>query len=288
MSATADQFERPLGYGKALSYAVILHGGLVAIMMITAGDFLLSQPQRPPSLSIEASLVDMSAIREAQAEAQRQAAAAVRREEQVVRRQQELADRQEREKQKQVEQPRAQRQRMIDIKAAQEQKDRDAALKLEQQQAEIEKLQQQRREKDVAIERAAQELRELAERRKAAEAAAEDQRRNDLMLAEANAASESAANLSLRDEYILTIAAVVTQNWLRPPSAREGLRCQVRVQQIPGGEVVNATIVGTCAGDDATKRSIIAAVMKVGYLPYSGFERVFDRSIVFNFVYNGD
>ncbi len=279
---------RPLGFGRALSYAVILHGGLIAIMMITAGDFLLSQPRRPSSLSIEAVIVDMAAIREQRAEAQRQADLAVRREQQRIRREQELAARQEQERKNQIEQQRKQRDEMARLHAAQKERDRQAALELQRQSDELEKIRQQRIEQELAIERQAQELRDIANRRKAEEAAAEEQRRRDLILAEQQAASDSVEKLGLLDEYIATVAAIVRQNWLRPPSARAGLNCNVRVQQIPGGEVISADIVGGCNGDEATQRSIIAAVHKVGYLPYTGFERVFDKYINFNFVYDGD
>jgi len=288
LSATADQFETPLGYARALGYAIILHGGLVAVMMVTAGDFLISQPRRPSSLSIEAVIVDMAAIREQWAEAQRQADLAARREQQRIRREQELAARQERERKEQIAQQRKQREEIVRLRAAQQERDRLAALELQRQQDELDKIRQQRIAQEKAIERQAQELRDLAARRKAAEAAAEQQRRLDLIAAEQLASSEAAEKLSLRDEYILTIAAVVTQNWLRPPSARAGLRCQVHVQQIPGGEVISANIIGGCNGDDSTQRSIIAAVHKVGYLPYSGFERVFDKDINFIFIYDGD
>ena len=288
MSATADQFMRPLGYGRAFSYALILHGGLLAVMMIAGGDFLINQPRRPPTLSIEAVIVDMASIREQREEAQRQADLAVRREQQQIRRQQELTAQREQERLNQIEQQRKQRDEMARIKAAQKERDRQAALELQRQQDELDKIRQQRIAQEEAIERQSQELRELAERRKADEVAAEEARRRDLILAEQNTASENAAQLGLRDEYIFTIAAVVTQNWLRPPSARAGLRCNVRVQQIPGGEVISAGIAGSCNGDEATQRSIIAAVHKVGYLPYAGFERVFDKDITFIFIYDGD
>lgn len=288
MSATADQFERPLGHARALSYAVLLHGGLLAVLMVTAGDFLHSQPRRPSTLSIEAVIVDMGAIREQRAEAQRQADLAARREQQRIRREQELAERQQRERQIQLDQQRKMRQELVRLRNAQKERDRQAALELQRQSDELEKIRLQRIAQEQAIERQAKELRELAARRKAAESAAEEQRRRDLILAEQQAANDSAAKLSLRDEYILTIAAVVTQNWLRPPSTKAGLRCQVHVQQIPGGEVISANVIGACNGDDATRRSIIAAVHKVGYLPYGGFEKVFDKDINFIFIYDGD
>jgi colicin import membrane protein len=58
--------------------------------------------------------------------------------------------------------------------------------------------------------------------------------------------------------------------------------------QIPGGEVISAAISGQCNGDEATRRSILAAVERGGALPYRGFEDVFQREIDFIFIYDGD
>ncbi|MDT8320681.1 MAG: TonB C-terminal domain-containing protein, partial [Xanthomonadales bacterium] len=91
-----------------------------------------------------------------------------------------------------------------------------------------------------------------------------------------------------RDAYEAAIQSFVTQNWLRPPTAQPGLRCTLRIVQIPGGEVISAAIAGRCNGDEATRRSILAAVERGGALPYRGFEDVFQREIEFIFIYDGD
>ena len=80
----------------------------------------------------------------------------------------------------------------------------------------------------------------------------------------------------------------MTNNWLRPPTAQPGLRCRLRVVQIPGGEIISSAIVGACNADEATRRSVIAAVERAGTLPYRGFEDVFEREIEFTFSYDGD
>jgi colicin import membrane protein len=59
------------------------------------------------------------------------------------------------------------------------------------------------------------------------------------------------------------------------------------VVQIPGGEIIDASIVSPCNADAATRRSITAAVMRVGNLPYQGYEDVFERQITFVFRYEG-
>ena len=97
-----------------------------------------------------------------------------------------------------------------------------------------------------------------------------------------------AIEMAFLEKGLTAIAAVVTDNWLRPPTAQAGLRCTVRVVQIPGGEVISSSLVGRCNGDEATRRSILAAVDRTGVLPYRGFEDVFQREIEFIFTYSGD
>ncbi|HET7843720.1 MAG TPA: cell envelope integrity protein TolA [Xanthomonadales bacterium] len=91
----------------------------------------------------------------------------------------------------------------------------------------------------------------------------------------------------LRSRYVLALQTAVTNGWLRPETAQVGLRCTVRIVQIPGGEVLSATVISPCNGDDMTRRSIEAAVLRAQPLPYSGYEKVFARSIDFNFSYEG-
>lgn len=91
----------------------------------------------------------------------------------------------------------------------------------------------------------------------------------------------------LRARYVFALQQVVTQNWLRPDTARPGLRCTVRIVQLPGGEVIDAAVVPPCNGDPLTQRSLEAAVMRARPLPYQGYEAVFQRNIDFVFRYDG-
>ena len=164
----------------------------------------------------------------------------------------------------------------------------DERLKQKQELEEIRKLReaadkQRKREEERLKQLEARKEDERLEQIRKLEAA-ERQRK-----AEAEArAFRAGRRATERDKYVATIAAVVTQNWLRPPTAQAGLDCTVHVVQIPGGEVISSNIVGRCNGDEATRRSIIAAVERTGILPYRGFEDVFDREINFNFIYEGE
>jgi colicin import membrane protein len=79
----------------------------------------------------------------------------------------------------------------------------------------------------------------------------------------------------------------VTGNWNRPDSASSGLRCVLRIVQIPGGDVISAHVSAPCNADQATRNSIEQAVLKAAPLPYRGYEKVFQRDIDFNFRYDG-
>ncbi len=67
-----------------------------------------------------------------------------------------------------------------------------------------------------------------------------------------------------------------------PPGAVAGVECVVNVRQLPGGEVVGASI-GQCNGDDAVKRSIEAAVFKASPLPEPEDPTLFDRNLRITF-----
>ena len=92
---------------------------------------------------------------------------------------------------------------------------------------------------------------------------------------------------SLAAEYFAAIQNAVTQNWLRPDNAQPGLRCMLRIVQIPGGDVIGVQISSPCNADPQTRNSIEQAVKRAAPLPYKGYEKVFQRDINFNFSYDG-
>lgn len=76
--------------------------------------------------------------------------------------------------------------------------------------------------------------------------------------------------------------ARITQNWRRPPSARNGMEALLTISLVPTGEVVGINV-STSSGSSAFDRSAIAAVERVGQFPevavlsISDFERYFRR-----------
>jgi colicin import membrane protein len=84
------------------------------------------------------------------------------------------------------------------------------------------------------------------------------------------------------------IAQRIERNWSRPQSARNGMRCEISLNLVPNGHVVNASIVKG-SGDSAFDRSALAAVEKaqpfpeVKDIPTEVFERYFRKfTLVFS------
>jgi colicin import membrane protein len=279
---------------QAFGLAIAVH--VLAALFVVMGtiEWVPFRQEQPVGLLIEAVIVDTSELEE-----QRQAARqAVEREEMLEQRTRELEQQREREQQRQrdleeqrrQQQIEEQRQREADDRLEQIRREREARLEAERlkQQRELEQIREQREAAERQRQQEAERLKQLeairnAEREQQLAAEAEAQRQ-----ALEQQAFQSGRLATEREKYMLTIQQIVTQNWLRPPTAQAGLRCEVNVIQIPGGEVISANVGSPCNADPVTRRSITAAVERVGTLPYRGFEDVFEREITFQFIYDGE
>ncbi|WP_086930026.1 cell envelope integrity protein TolA [Agarilytica rhodophyticola] len=80
----------------------------------------------------------------------------------------------------------------------------------------------------------------------------------------------------------------VESKWSRPPSARTGMRCVLKIQLVPTGRIVSVNITES-SGDSAFDRSAVQAVKKVEVFPEAKemspdvFERYYRT---FNFSFN--
>lgn len=279
---------------QAFGLAIGVH--LLAALFVVLGtlDWQPFREKQPTGILIEAVIVDTSAIEE-QREAARQAAEREEMREQRTRELEEQRQREE-ERQRQLEEQRRQQQ-------LEEQRRREAQDRLEQirrdreQKLEAERIKQQRELEQLRAQReAAERDARLAEERLKQLEAQSQREEQERLAAEAEAQRQAAEQREFqsgrlateREKYMIAIQQIVTQNWLRPPTAQAGLRCEVNVVQIPGGEVISATVGRPCNADPVTRRSIIAAVERAGNLPYRGFEDVFAREINFTFIYDGE
>jgi colicin import membrane protein len=156
-----------------------------------------------------------------------------------------------------------------------------AAARLEAQHA-AELVRREREQQQAAAKRAAQEQ-EQAQAQE--QRAARDKARRESELRAQLAAEErvnAARGSAEAAAWLALIRDRVTRAWIRPPSARPGVNCEVRVTQVPGG-VVTGVQIGACNGDAAVRESIEAAVYRASPLPMPSNPDLFDRSLKFNF-----
>jgi len=263
---------------RAFSLAIGVHVLMAALVVLGTMNW---QPFRKPlnlGLTIEAVIVDTSKIRQQREEARQ----AVEREQLRQQRAERLEEQRKREQeQNQKRELEAEKQRQLELEAQERLQQQRELDKLRKQREDAEKQRKVEEDRLKQLEAIRQdEARE--QRRRLEEAALQKQ----LQAEEREFRAGQLATLS--DSYHSAIQSFVTQNWLRPPTAQPGLRCKLKIVQIPGGEVISAAIAGACTGDEATRRSIVAAVERGGSLPYRGFEDVFQREIDFIFIFDGD
>jgi colicin import membrane protein len=170
-----------------------------------------------------------------------------------------------------------------------EQEDQMTRMERERQQQleDIRKLRQQAEDKRKVEERQLAKIENSQQQRLDDQRKQQEQDRLKEMLEAEQQAGNEGKDEDLLSRYIFSLQSSVTQNWLRPDSVLPGLKCTVRVTQIPGGEVLTANVVSPCNGDEMARRSIEAAVLRAQPLPYQGYEKVFQRSVDFVFSYDG-
>ena len=145
-------------------------------------------------------------------------------------------------------------------KQAQELRDRQAREAHDKQQREQQAREQQAREQQArAVNEAELRARMAAEERQLA-----------------------AQNSGLLAQYQAQIRARIERAWIRPPTARPGLSCEVRITQVPGGEVVGVRV-GNCNGDESVRQSIEAAAYRASPLPLPPDPSLFDRNLLVTF-----
>ena len=264
--------------GAALLHA--LFAGIFGLTMIQ-----MSRNAPPPQLAIQAVIIDSSQIR-----------AASRRQEQE--RQQQRAEQAAQQKREQEEQSRreaeqrAEQERQVEVQRRQEEEQKRLAeeqMMIERQQAERKRQAEIEQQKKAEAERKRvaeieRKQKEEAQRRKAAEEARlQSAREAELQrqLAEEEGVMEARGSAAF-NQYVALIQAQIERNWNRPPSARPGLECTIRVTQSPNGVVLSAKV-DKCNGDAAVKNSIEQAVLRASPLPPPPERSMFERNLILVF-----
>jgi colicin import membrane protein len=260
--------------------ALALHAVFAALFGLT----MISISRKPPpaQLAIEAVIVDQSVLNRAARQQQRERDRA-----QAQQRERAAAEQRKREAEQ-----RAEEQRQAEQKQLQEEERRRQIA--EQQAVERKEVERKRQAEEERQQRAEAERKRVAEierkqkeeaqkRRAAEEARAQEVREAELQRQlEEEEGRMSAENSGLLNQYIAMIEQRIVRNWNRPPSARAGLECEVRVAQTPNGTVLSVQL-GTCNGDAAVRQSIEAAVMRSSPLPPPPDPRLFERNLVLVF-----
>lgn len=249
----------------AIGGSLVLHGLILYVLL--AGWQSSETIAKPRVRVVQATLVQMEQVAPKKqapkvAEPQQKVIDLTKKKkaEEEARRQQQAKEK-ERQRQKAIEEKqKAERKKAEELKARQaaEEAERQKALALE-----LERVEEEQRQQQLQKELAAAEAAEKA-------ALAEQQ-------AEAQAQS-----------YVAVIAKKVESFWSRPPSARTGMQCELTIQLVPTGRVVNVTVTKS-SGNSAFDRSAEQAVLKAEQfrelqnLPPETFERYFRQlTLVFN------
>lgn len=116
--------------------------------------------------------------------------------------------------------------------------------------------------KKLAEERKLADEKKLAAQQAAAERAARVADLKQSLQEDERATAASGALASWQSE----ITSRIQNAWIRPPTARAGIKCVLNVGLVQGGSVTSVSI-GECNGDDAVRQSIQTAVYNASPLP---------------------
>ena len=150
-------------------------------------------------------------------------------------------------------------------RAAEEQAERAAAEKAEAERAAAAKAEADRKAQQLAQQRKAEQERAQREADLRSQLATEEH---------LNAVQSSPA----KAEYLSLITARINRAWIRPASARPGVKCGLHITQIPGGEITHVVVAG-CNGDEAVRQSVETAAYRASPLPAPSDPALFDPNI---------
>lgn len=258
------------GYPPAVLLAVLLHAGLIWFLLDRQFEPENIVKVQPMQISAATAKENPQKLRRIQQVEQQRAADQRARDEARAReqaaREREAQQKAEAERQRQAQQQRELQQRQEQARKAEEDRQAAARRQAEEEAARARQAEQQRQ-------------REIEQQRQRAEAEAQRQ-------AQANAAASNAEN-DIVSQYMAIIQELIQQNWIIPPSARNGMVARIELRTTPVGDILNARIVQS-SGDASFDRSVEQAVARVGNLqelrdlPNAVYERNF-RTITLTF-----
>jgi len=159
--------------------------------------------------------------------------------------------------------------KIVDLTAKRREAERKKKL------AENRRKQEIKKRKDAEAKKAAEKKKREAEERQRIEQEQQEaeRRRQQRIEQELQSNLEEEAELLAEDQYATAAASYadairrrIEQHWSRPPSARNGMRCEITIAMVPNGQIVDVNI-KTSSGNLAFDRSAVAAVKKVEVFP---------------------
>jgi colicin import membrane protein len=178
------------------------------------------------------------------------------------------------------EQEEKRRQEQIDLT---EQRERQEEAQEQRRLAALAAIRKQKEEVSKQINRAEQKLQQIADAR--ARNAAEAASLADAVASASPPPGNNGTDASLLAKYQAAIQAAIQSQWVKPDNVPEGAICRLTIRQLPGGEVAagGVSFGSPCQFDDVARDSVERAVLKAAPLPYAGFEKVFNRTLLLNF-----
>jgi len=177
-------------------------------------------------------------------------------------------------------------------KAEEEKRKREQTLLEDQQRERLKQIEDIKRQREAAEKKRKLEQEKLAQlqdlSKQKPEKAPPQKAQPQVAEAEQAKTGTNGNDTGLLAEYSAAIINVVKLNWNRPDNAQPGLRCTLKVIQLPGGDVMSAQAIAPCNADQVTRASIEEAVTKAQPLPYKGYEKVFARELTLIFFYDGN
>lgn len=142
-------------------------------------------------------------------------------------------------------------------------------------------------EKKLAEQRKLAEAKKLAQQRQLAARQAEAERAArvaDLQqsLQEDERVQAAQAASGALASWQSEITSRIQNAWIKPPTAEPGIECVLNVSLVPGGSVTGVSI-GQCNGDDAVRQSIQTAVYNASPLPPPPDGIPFPRQLIITF-----
>lgn len=96
-------------------------------------------------------------------------------------------------------------------------------------------------------------------------------------------AALSGKEQAAQDAYVKAISEKIMAHWIQPPGSGDVV-CSVRINQLPGGEIVSIELLDSC-GSPAVDRSVTRAIRRSNPLPMPprGFRNLFAEKITLDF-----